>query len=364
MRHRFHSICPYFAMFPETFVEKHLAASKFDGVVCDPFCGRGTTVFESLIRNRQAAGCDVHPVAACVTGAKCDPPTRLEVVRRLSVLESQCSDYCPAEDLGGLAQFFALCFAESTFHQVQFLRDALDWHNDRTDRFIAALCLGALHGESHRSPNYFSNRMPRTISTKPAYSIRWWLRNGCNPPTRDAFEILRHMNEYRFGTPPPFGRGQVALADARNAAIAFPDLLGKVTDVITSPPYLDTTNYREDQWLRLWFLGERATAKHPRGDGRHYDLDRYREFLSEAWAGLAPLLATSARVVIRIGGRRLTKAIAAEILDVSLRRGISRPFRLVDPGVSSAPIRSQANAFRGSKPSPSVEHDFCFLVTS
>ena len=64
MRHRFHSICPYFAMCPETFVAKHLAATTFAGVVFDPFCGRGTTVFESLVRNRAAAGCDVNPVAA------------------------------------------------------------------------------------------------------------------------------------------------------------------------------------------------------------------------------------------------------------------------------------------------------------
>ena len=364
MRHRFHSICPYFAMFPEIFVEKHLAATRFDGVVFDPFCGRGTTVFESLVRNRQAAGCDVHPVAACVTGAKCDSPTRLEVVRRISVLESQCRDYSPIEDVGDLAQFFALCFAESTYRQIQFLRYALDWHNDRTDRFIAALCLGALHGESHRSPNYFSNRMPRTISTKPGYSIRWWRGNGCVPPERDVFAILRHMNDYRFRTPPPSGRGQVALADARDAAETFPNLLGKITDVITSPPYLDTTNYREDQWLRLWFLGERATVKHPRGDGRHYNFDSYCDFLSEAWAGVAPLLAPIARVVVRIGGRRLSKAAASEILEASLRAGISRPVRLVDPGVSSIPIRSQANAFRGSKPTPTVEHDFCFLVAS
>ena len=40
MRHRFHSTCPCFAMFPETFVEKHLAATTFAGVVFDPFCGR------------------------------------------------------------------------------------------------------------------------------------------------------------------------------------------------------------------------------------------------------------------------------------------------------------------------------------
>ena len=109
MRHRFHSTCPYFAMFPETFVEKHLAATTFAGVVFDPFCGRGTTVFESLVRDRAAAGCDV--------------------------------------------------------------------------------------------------RMPRTISTKPAYSVRWWKKHGYTPPARDVFAILRHVNAYRYRTPHPRGGG-------------------------------------------------------------------------------------------------------------------------------------------------------------
>ena len=86
MRHRFHSICPYFAMFPETFVEKHLAASPHRGVVFDPFCGRGTAVFQALLQDRDAAGGDVNPVAVCITGAKCDPPRRSEVKGRLAEL--------------------------------------------------------------------------------------------------------------------------------------------------------------------------------------------------------------------------------------------------------------------------------------
>lgn len=110
MRHRFHSICPYFAMFPETFVEKHLAATRFDGVVFDPFCGRGTTIFESLIRERKAAGCDIHPVAVCVSGAKSDPPTRFEVFERLSALEEESLSFQAAGDGGKLAEFFSLCF--------------------------------------------------------------------------------------------------------------------------------------------------------------------------------------------------------------------------------------------------------------
>ena len=362
MRHRFHSICPYFAMFPETFVEKHLAASKFDGVVFDPFCGRGTTIFESLIRERRSAGCDVHPVAYCVAGAKSDPPTRTEVLERLSMLARESCSFRPADDVEDLAEFFRLCFAPSTYRQVRFLRERLDWRKDRTDRFISALCLGALHGESHRSPNYFSNRMPRTISTKPAYSVRWWRERGYDPPARDVFSILRRMNDYRFRSMPPDGRGEVALTDARDAARSFPHLVGCVTDVITSPPYIDTTNYCEDQWLRLWFLGGEATVRQLGGDGRHYNVEKYKAFLAESWAGIAPLLAPEARIVVRIGGRKLPIDEARECLRHSLEEGIKRYVHLMDAGVSSPISRSQANSFRGSSASPTVEHDFCFLL--
>ena len=362
MRHRFHSLCPYFAMFPETFVEKHLAATPFDGVVFDPFCGRGTTVLESLIRGRDAAGCDVHPVAACVAGAKSDSPTHSEVSERLLALEEESFSFQVGNNSGELAEFFNLCFDPATYNQVCFLRDTLDWREDRTDRFIAALSLGALHGESHRSPNYFSNRMPRTISTKPAYSVRWWREKGYTPPPRDVFSILRHLNDYRFKTPPPARRGEVALSDARNAAEQFPHLAGYVTDVITSPPYIDTTNYREDQWLRLWFLGGEATVRHPRDDGRHYNAIQYQTFLTEAWTGITPLLADKARIVVRIGGRRFTGDERMEILRNSLQCGIGRSVHLVDAGVSSPVKHTQASAFRGAKPSPTVEHDFCFLL--
>ena len=363
MRHRFHSICPYFAMFPETFVEKHLAASRFDGVVFDPFCGRGTTIFESLLHKRRSAGCDVSPVAYCVAGAKSDSPTCSEVLKRLSSLESESRSFRAADDARELDEFFRLCFAPSTYRQVRFLRERLDWHEDRTDRFIAALCLGALHGESHRSPNYFSNRMPRTISTKPAYSVRWWRKRGYVPPARDVFSILRHVTAYRFRSDPPAGRGEVALADARDAARTFPHLAECVTDVITSPPYIDTTNYSEDQWLRLWFLGGEATVHYSHGDGRYISLERYKVFLAESWAGIAPLLAPQARIVVRIGGRKLALKKAREYLQDSLEDGIKRPVRLLDAGVTSKVRRSQANAFRGSSASPTVEHDFCFLVS-
>ena len=362
MRHRFHSICPYFAMFPEKFVEKHLAASPHEGVVFDPFCGRGTTVFQALLQGRDAAGCDLNPVAVCISGAKCAPPARSEAETRLDDLRRGFREPDDGGWQGDFGPFFKLCFHHDTLRQVRYLRSVLDWRHRKDDRFIAALCLGALHGESHRSPNYFSNRMPRTISTKPGYSVRWWQQHGYAPPLRDVFEILGRMIEYRFRTRPPSISGGVLQADARRSGNAFPALAGRVTDVITSPPYLNTTNYREDQWLRLWFLGGEPMVPHDRGDDRHYNKEAYWEFVQASWKGLGSLLAERARVVIRVGGRHLRKAELREGLLHSLTSGLDRDVRLVDDGASSEVGNSQANAFRGATASRLVEHDFCFVV--
>ena len=362
MRHRFHAICPYFAMFPETFVEKHLAASPHAGVVFDPYCGRGTTVFQALLQGREAAGCDLNPVAVCISGAKGDPPAFADVSARIEELRRGCCEPDDGAWQGSLGEFFDLCFHRDTLVQVRYLRSALDWRRRRDDRFIAALCLGALHGESHRSPNCFSNRMPRTISTKPDYSVRWWRERGCLPPRRDAFDILDWMLGYRFRTHPPDGSAPILQADARRAASGFPALAGRVTDVITSPPYLDTTNYREDQWLRLWFLRGEPFVPRGRGDDRHYDKAKYWKFIQASMKGLGPLLAEQARVVIRIGGRRLGKTELRDGLLRSLAGGLGRDVRLLDDGVTTEAGGTQANVFRGAKVSRIEEHDFCFAV--
>ena len=110
------------------------------------------------------------------------------------------------------------------------------------------------------------------------------------------------------------------------------------------------------------FLGNEATAKYPRADGRHSCAEKYWVFLSEAWGGIAPLLASEARIVVRIGGRELTKEEMRHNLERTLRSATGRGVDLMDVGVTSLVKHTQANTFRGSKPTPTVEHDFCFIV--
>lgn len=358
-RHPLHSICPYFAMFPEDFVERHVIAhSNVGDLVFDPFSGRGTTAFQSLLMDRQSAGTDINPVAACISGAKVDAPSLISVLNRLDELESAYR----APEEGQLGPFFHACFHEHTLSQVLYLRSTLAWNTCSTDRFVAAMALGALHGESHKSKLVFSNRMPRTISTKPEYSVRWWDKHSLNPPQRDVFAILRELAKFRLAAGTPGRSGRIVLSDARKAAEVFPEHAGKVKLVVTSPPYLDVTDYAEDQWLRLWFLGgeARPVAK-SFSDDRYTQQDSYWRFLAETWAGISPLLSNSATIVIRIGGKVALNDLTRG-LDSSLKQGLRHFDVQLSGAVSTTELRGrQTNAFRpGTK--AGVEHDYVFKV--
>lgn len=360
-RHPFHSICPYFAMFPETFVRRNVVAwSKQDDLILDPFSGRGTTVFESLLNNRRGIGCDTNPVAVCLSKAKVDPPTLDDLRSRISMLD-QRSRSASLTGPEGEDEFFRLCFHEDTLRQILFLRRALNWRTDRTDAMIAALALGCLHGESHKTELCFSNRMPRTISTKPAYSVRWWTARNCLPPKRDIFSILTACAQYRYQWPLPTLKGKVVEGDVRKASVLLRGFKEKVRLVITSPPYLDITDYHEDQWLRLWFLG--GPSKPITGqckDDRHRRVEAYWRFLSEAWTGVAPLLQSKAQVVIRIGGARLDGEELRSGLHDSLA-STGRKVKLAEAHQTDIK-NGQRRIFQAVPDKASVEYDFRFQV--
>ena len=363
MRHPLHSLCPYFAMFPEDFVAKQIFAYTQRGdSIFDPFCGRGTTVFEALLNGRPAAGVDINPVAACVAGAKANAPQLSSVLARLAELEEMQQRTKAYKKPPG--DFFQACFHEKTLQQLLFLRATLNWKTHRVERFIAAVVLGCLHGESHKSANCLSNRMPRTISTKPDYSVRWWAEKGMVAPERDAFAVLRSLCIYRLSSPPAPLRGAVRLRDARKATIAFPKLREAVALIVTSPPYLDTTDYAEDQWLRLWFLGgpERPLLNKNKDD-RHTSIDNYWRFLGEAWRGCAGLVRSGTTIVIRIGGTRLDKSELMAGLTNALQCGLPDfRIRALNSGVTTAIKNRQTNVFRPGTSNVRVEHDFTFRL--
>lgn len=307
-RHRFHALCPYFAMFPEAFAENWIEKTSEPGdLVLDPFCGRGTTPFQALSMGRTAAGCDVNPVAYVVTRAKTNAPTIASLRQRITKLQKAFDPSAHTEEAGALPEFFTVAYHHATLIEILFLKSKLRWRTSDVDCMLAALVLGALHGESEKSPSYLSNQMPRTVATKPAYSLRWWADKGYTAPQRDVFEILRRQAAYRYASPRPLGQATVLLQDMRELhRVAFER---PVQSIITSPPYLDVTNYVEDQWLRLWFLGGPpypTTRSSISRDDRYENRDQYWRLISDMWRTIGQVLAPHGHVVIRIGGKGLS----------------------------------------------------------
>jgi len=366
-KHRLHALCPYFAMFPPTFARTHILTFTSPGAaILDPFSGRGTTLLEGLLLGRQALALDVNPVASCVTGAKARVPRLAAVRARLAYLEHELGQGDPVdlhEEAQSLPPFFSYAFHARTLRELLFLRRRLDWHNEDVDRFIAALTLGSLHGEMDKSPSYFSNQMPRTISTKPEYSIKYWHGRGLKARRRRVFTILRRRARLRLREPGPRRSGVAIQADARRAGYLLESWRGQVQAIVTSPPYLNVTNFEEDQWLRLWFLGgpPRPTYGRISRDDRYSKSESYWQFLAEAWQGIAGLMAPGGFIVCRIGGKGQDADSLARGIVATLRSALADA-QLVYGPATSAPVKRQTDNFRPGTVGCGLEADFVFRL--
>lgn len=363
MRHRFHALCSYFAMFPEAFAEKWVEQlTKRGDTVLDPFCGRGTLPFQALLMGRNAVGCDTNLVAYCVSRAKTNAPPLGRVMRRLGELEAS---YRPTKGvekaIDALPMFFRHAYHPSTLGQIVHLREQLDFKGTATDCMISALALGSLHGETDRSARFLSNQMPHTISTKPGYSVRFWKERRLKAPNRNAFELLRQQAFFRYESGRPKEKGTVFHMDMRDLPRRT---LGSkpIRCVVTSPPYFDVTNYAEDQWLRLWFLKGPAqpTGTARSSDDRHSSLDRYWELIADMWRALGLVLGKNSDIVIRLGATRIGPERLVNSLE-GVARASRRRVTLVSQEVSTI-VRRQTDAFRPGSTGCKVEVDCHFRM--
>ena len=208
--------------------------------------------------------------------------------------------------------------------------------------------------------SYFSNQMPRTISTKPAYSLRFWQTKNLWPRQRNVFEVLRRKLAFRYESPRPSTRGKAYLSDVRALPRVAAAVKSSVDCIITSPPYLNVTNFEEDQWLRLWFLGGATapTSSHYSKDNRHTRASDYWSFLHESWRALRPLLQRRSHFVCRISAINVAPDAIKDTLSDSMRFLADR-WVLQEYTVSDL-VRRQTGSFRPGSVGCRFELDFCF----
>ena len=330
--HTFHPMCSYLASFPAALTHAFIARYSRPGdVVLDPFSGRGTTPLQACAEGRIGVGNDLNPFAHLLTAAKVEPATKAQAATRLAqlrlvwnassaewlslgaqvsgdptapgaVVPTAGSRGSPAEGTESVPVEVALAFHPRTLGQLLFVRTTLRL-DDRTDRFLAAALTGILHG---KSASYLSELMPNTFSMAPRYVRDFAARTAFASPERDVFDGLSKKLDRLFRQGAPSIEGVALLGDARDvapraqAALRSRGRADRARLVVASPPYLRVVKYGYYNWLRTWLLGFDSRAIDATLDDAHHRAP-YLQFMREVLAGLRPVLADDAVVVLVIG---------------------------------------------------------------
>ena len=93
-------------------------------------------------------------------------------------------------------KFFRAAFNLQVLQSLCAIRHGLLQVRRDTDAtvILRATMLGCLHGPTSKTEegrSYFSNQMPRTFSSKPDYSVRYWKEKGLKAPKVDVRAVLK-----------------------------------------------------------------------------------------------------------------------------------------------------------------------------
>ena len=302
---------PYYAMFPIPFAEKViLSRTKRGQTVIDPFCGRGTAPFIAMVNARRAIGCDINPVAWLYARTKTDPHPCLEEVsgRITEVSQSVLKGDDEPEH-----EFQKLAFCRQVLAFIQAARRTLDWRRSRLDRTVAALLVQHLHDKRGHG---LSNQMRHSRAMSPRYSVNWWRRNGFKQaPEVDPQEFLTKRARWRYakGIPEPSHteRPRISLGDASDS---LPASTSHASLVLTSPPYSGVTNYRSDNWLRLWAIGEGPSLPDWNPEQKFVNIDGYLDMLQKVFKSTKDRTQLNATWYVRSDARAKTRDAIVSIL--------------------------------------------------
>ena len=228
--------------------------TKEKDIIYDPFAGRGTTIIEAALLNRNIIANDINPLSTILSKSRLFIPTYREVEERLKKIKFKAESRADID--------LSMFYHANTESEIVSLRNYLIKKNrnaeeDFIDSWIRMVATNRLTGHS---TNFFSvytlppnqavtqerqKRINEQRKQKPEYKN---VKKIILKKTRDLTSSLNSNlidQLKKIGT-----KAKFLNSDARNTRNIKNN---SVTLTVTSPPFLDIVNYNEDNWLRCWF---------------------------------------------------------------------------------------------------------------
>ena len=237
---------------PRFFID--LLTRKGD-IVYDPFSGRGTTVSEAGLMGRNVIANDANPLSRIMTEPRFFPPRFPAVEKRLATIP-QGTDRADID--------LSMFYHPDTEKEIVSLRTYLlnrksGCRDDMIDRWIAMVATNRLTGHSKGFFSVYTLPPNQAVSQKSQQRINQKRRQ--EPEYRDTHRIilnktkslLRRLTDADKKNLERAGKKAVLLTRDARSTPEIRDASVQLT--VTSPPFLDIVQYREDNWLRCWFNG-------------------------------------------------------------------------------------------------------------
>ena len=296
----------YKPQLPAFFIQKFCEP---ESVVYDPFMGRGTTLIEAQLHGHKVIGNDINPLSVVLTSPRLNLPTLADIEKRLSDVDLS---YDTEIDPDLLVFFHERTLREIYGWRTYFQQEQLD----TVDAWLQMVACSRLTGHSTGFFSVFT--LPPNLAASVTSQRKINEKRNQSPEYRNTKELIHRKSKQllRHSLPDHFWRDDAVLLT--ESADNTPQIADKSVDlVVTSPPFLDTVDYEQDNWLRMWFCDIEIQA------GRIWQIKSLEDWVSrmtDVFVELHRILKPTGRIAFEVGEVRkgavlLENAVAKAALD-------------------------------------------------
>lgn len=228
--------------------------TKEGDTVYDPFTGRGTTIIEAALLNRNVISNDINPLSSMLCRPRLDIPTFGDVENRLNSIPLNTN---LVSDIDLSMFYHNQTLVEILSLREYFTRKNADNSIDNIDRWIQMVATNRLTG--HSSGFFSVYTLPPNQAVTQERQLKINAQYKQIPPYRNTKDIilkktrtlLKDITSDISDKLHNISDSCIFLTKDARHTNEIPSNSVKLT--VTSPPFLDVVQYSTDNWLRCWF---------------------------------------------------------------------------------------------------------------
>lgn len=304
---------------PRFFIER---LTKLGDIVYDPFSGRGTTIIEAALLQRNIIANDINPLSKIFSQPRLNIPSITEIEDRLKKIPSKSNVPSDVE--------LSMFYHKKTLMEILSLRKYLfsrmkSDKEDFVDCWIRMVATNRLTGHSKGFFSVYTLPPNQALSAESQKKINKQRKQ--RPEYRNIFDIIlkkskQLINEVeeqqRNGLRAVAKKAKFLTGDARATKKIKNN---SVSLTVTSPPFLDVVQYAKDNWLRCWFNGIDAKEV-TKNITMSRTTDEWCEVMGDVFQELYRITKKNGWVVFEVGEVRKGKTKLEEyVVELGLQAG-------------------------------------------